>query len=31
LTVNGKLKYRCRVVSSGRKRAFEIEEVFKAD
>jgi flagellar motor switch protein FliM len=31
LTVNGKLKYRGRVVGSGRKRAFEIEEVFKAD
>jgi flagellar motor switch protein FliM len=31
LTVNGKLKYRGRVVSSGRKRAFAIEEVFKAE
>jgi len=30
LTVNGKLKYRGRVVTSGRKRAFEIEEVHKA-
>jgi len=27
LTVNGKLKYRGRVVTTGRKRAFEIEEI----
>ncbi len=30
LTVNGKLKYRGRVVTTGGKRAFEIEEVHKA-
>ena len=30
LTVNGKLKYRGRMVATGRKRAFEIEEMHKA-
>src|SRR6266850_5037739 len=30
LTVNGKPKYRGRVVTTGRKRAFEIEEMHKA-
>jgi flagellar motor switch protein FliM len=30
LTVNGKLKYRGRMVARGRKRAFEIEEKHKA-
>jgi flagellar motor switch protein FliM len=29
LTVNGKLKYRGRMVTTGRKRAFEIEEMHK--